>query len=186
MVTVNRPGQMAPSILENGGKIEHMVKVSLSMLMEIYMMDSGLTIKQMGQVSIDMSMALNMKVSGKTICNMAKVLKHGLINHIMKVNMHLGANTELEHISGMMDHSTLEIGGKTRYQVLVSIPGLMVDVMKVSGLTIIWKVWGSTFGMMAVCIKGSTKMTKNTGSVSILGLTKDATKDFGTKASSTV
>lgn len=58
--------------------------------------------------------------------------------------------------------------------------------MKANGLKITWKEWAFISGTMAVCIKDNIRTIRSTDSVFIHGLTVDATKDTGTRASSTV
>lgn len=64
--------------------------------------------------------------------------------------------------------------------------GSMAGAMKVSGKTTICKDQGYTNGMMAECIKGSTKMIRKTGTEYIAGKIKDNIKATGSWESNMV
>ena len=60
----------------------------------------------------------------------------------------------------------------------------MEGATKESGSKITWRVWVSTFGMMAEFTKVNTRMIKNTASASTPGLMAGATRATGTEVNS--
>jgi len=57
--------------------------------------------------------------------------------------------------------------------------GSTAEAMKESGKIMICKDWASTNGMMAECIKDSTKTIRRTGMAYIAGKIKDSIRDIG-------
>lgn len=184
MDLVSKHGQTVLSTLENGERTEPMEREDSFTLMVIFMMDIGLTTKQTVVVSTNTLTVLSTKVYGKMISSMVMEWKPGQTNQNTRETMPSAGSMELVAISGMMDLCTQVIGVKIRFLVSESTLGLMVDVTKENGLTTIWKVWVSTSGMMAGCIKANTKMTKNMALVYIHGLTGGVMRATGIRESS--
>jgi hypothetical protein len=135
----NKAGPMELSILVNGRKTELMARDGLCMWMEMCMMDCGPMTKLMGTESISMLMEHNTKASGKMIYSTERVLKPGQMVLDMRATMHLEEIMGLVLTNGMMDHSTMESGLKTKYQDLEYTHGLMAESMKGNGKITIWR-----------------------------------------------
>ena len=150
------------------------------------MMDSGQMIKLTVSVYICMLTVQSMKACGAMIFNMARVLRHGQMDLNMRVNMHSDASMELDSISGTTAPNTLVSGKKIRFLASASTPGWTVVNTKENGRAIIWKGTATMSGTMEENTKACIRMIKSMDSVSILGLTADATRATGGKENSTV
>ena len=91
-----------------------MGRVNSSIQMEMCTKDTGKMTKQMDMECISMLMELNMMDYGKMTCNMDLELKLGLINPDMRESMLMVESKVLVVTSGVMVHSTLVNGTKTR------------------------------------------------------------------------
>jgi len=120
--------------MKDGGKTtKPMVKVDLSMPMEMFMMDNGLMIKLMDLEFIAILMEPNMKVTGKRTSNTEMVWKPGQMVLDMKVNIFKEKSTVMEDLLGLTEALIMESSSKIISKAKEYITGLIKENMMVHG-----------------------------------------------------
>jgi len=87
-----------------------MDKVSLSMLMEMFMKEIGLKTKLMVREHTSMLMEQCIKANGNTIYKMDKEWKHGQMAQLLKERIKMDLRMVLDIINGLMVQSIMVIG----------------------------------------------------------------------------
>ncbi len=95
---------------EIGKIIKQMVKASLLISMEMFMMGIGLMTRLQGLEHIIITMVLNTKVTGLTINNMGMELRFGSMEADIKEIMIWVKKVEKENTYGKMEVIMMEIG----------------------------------------------------------------------------
>ena len=158
MVLGNRPGLMAPSTSESGGRIALTEKASLSTSMETCTMVFGQMTKQMALGCINMLMEQCTKENGRTICSTEEVLRRGQTKVATMGTTSSGASMVSEATAGTMEASTRATGVKTKSVESEFTHGSTADATKANGLITIWTVLEFTPGKTAGNMKESTKI----------------------------
>lgn len=117
--------------------------------MGMFMKESGKMIRLMEREFTLMLMVLAMRVNGLKINNTVLVLRDGLMELPMKVNIHKERSTEKESLLGLTIVLTPENSLTITSMDLVSMNGLMEESILETGKTIRWRVMELSRGQMA-------------------------------------
>jgi hypothetical protein len=102
MVMVFKSGQMGPSMKDTGKTIKHTEKESSGILMEMYLTGNGVMTKLMGTEFIHMLMEQSTKENGKMTYNVEEGWKFGLMDLNMKECTKTDRNMVKENIFGLI------------------------------------------------------------------------------------
>ena len=155
------------------------------MLMVIIMKGGLLMIRQTAKASTPTQMVPSTTAISKTISNTVSASKPGQTDPNMKAPITKGGRTELVCINGLTKADIKENGLRIESQVLVFTPGSMVELMKVNGSIIIWKVLDPTNGPTADSTKECTSTTRNRATAGTSGQMGGIIVAIGIKADST-
>jgi hypothetical protein len=160
MVGVFSTGLMAASMKVIGKMIRPMLKVVSSMPMVIYTKASGSMTRHMDMEPIHTPMELDTRGIGKKISKTAWVKKHGLIQHVTRVNIDKVKSQELVNSNGPMAQNIKASSSKTIFMEKEPTFGVIKENTQVIGNITKWmgKVYSN--GPMVGSIKDSIEMTR--------------------------
>ena len=145
----SRNGRADLSMSDNGLITKHKEWDGFSTQKEISMLVNLFVISLKVEAHISTLTRPNMLVNGKMISNMAKVLKLGQMAHATKAHTSLVKRVVKVFIIGVMVQSSMENGTTTQSVGVELTNGRMEGSTSVIGRTTVWMVMVSILGLMA-------------------------------------
>ncbi len=135
---VFRCGRMVRDMKASGKITKLMAKALFGMFMGTSMLVTGWMTrhKDSGYILIQMEQAT--LANGRMTFSMDMELKNGLMDLITKVTTYKAESKVKGPICGLMDHSTMEIGLRTKSMEKVNTSGSTVELTQVIGSRTIW------------------------------------------------